>query len=35
LSLEKAAGKVLKGTIHKLSQQLLGKALTNATLMSS
>ena len=30
--LEKAAGKVLKGTIHDLSQKLLGKALTNATL---
>jgi hypothetical protein len=30
--LEKAAGKVLKGTIHNLSQKLIGKALTNATL---
>ena len=30
--LEKAAGKVLKGTIHGLSQKLLGKALTNASL---
>ena len=30
--LEKAAGRVLKGTIHDLSQKLLGKALTNATL---
>jgi hypothetical protein len=30
--LEKAAGKVLRGTIHGLSQKLLGKALTNATL---
>ena len=30
--LEKAAGKLLKGTIHDLSQKYIGKALTNATL---